>query len=141
MKCGLDAASKAALKTGAASKAALAAEAASKATLAVEAALKAAAAAQSVSLTEEMARMAAEIAELKALVTEAMGAGLKRVQRAPEGQLMRCAEVTALLGVNRSTLWRMVRAGKFPAAINISSNRVGWRRAEVEGWLAARKAA
>ena len=91
----------------------------------------------------QLAALTERVASLEALLSKALGAGVGvgRAQGAPDGQLMRPVEVAALLGVHRSTVWRMVRAGEFPAAVKVSANRVGWRRAEVEAWVAARKAA
>jgi prophage regulatory protein len=42
--------------------------------------------------------------------------------------------------VSRTTLWRMERAGGFPRRIQISANRIGWLEADVDEWLAERKA-
>jgi predicted DNA-binding transcriptional regulator AlpA len=34
-----------------------------------------------------------------------------------------------------ATLWRRIKEGAFPAPLQISRNRVGWLRADVEAWL------
>ena len=47
-------------------------------------------------------------------------------------------EVAALLGVSIPTLWRLVRAKKFPPPIRISPGRVGWLASTVRRWLADR---
>ena len=44
----------------------------------------------------------------------------------------------AFLGLHVTTLWRMRRAGDFPAPIELSIQRIGWRRADLERWLASR---
>lgn len=36
------------------------------------------------------------------------------------------------------TLRRWVNAGKFPAPLKISENKIGWYESEVEDWLEAR---
>jgi prophage regulatory protein len=41
--------------------------------------------------------------------------------------------------LSRSTIWRLERAGKFPARRQLSANAVGWLRSEVEAWLASRQ--
>lgn len=51
------------------------------------------------------------------------------------------AEVTRMIGLSSSTLWRMEHDGRFPARIQLGPRRVGWRRAEVEAWLAERRSA
>jgi excisionase family DNA binding protein len=50
-------------------------------------------------------------------------------------------EVTELIGVSRSTLWRMVRQKEFPASVPISRGRVGFGKERVDGWIAAKLAA
>ncbi len=38
----------------------------------------------------------------------------------------------------RVFFWRLIRKGKFPAPLQLSSNRIVWRSDEVEAWLASR---
>jgi len=40
-----------------------------------------------------------------------------------------------MVGLSRSTLWRMERKGDFPARIPLSSRNVGWRLVDVEKWI------
>ena len=42
-------------------------------------------------------------------------------------------EVTTL---SRATLWREIKAGRFPRQVRLSPGRVGWRVSEVTRWLA-----
>ena len=54
--------------------------------------------------------------------------------------ILRTRAVVALIGLSRTSLWRRVRAGDFPAPVRLGgegSRAVGWRRADVERWLAA----
>lgn len=55
------------------------------------------------------------------------------------------AEVLRITGLSDTTLWRMSRARKFPAPIQISTNRIAWLSSEVAEWqrkmIAAREAA
>ena len=54
--------------------------------------------------------------------------------------ILRTQAVLALIGLSRTSLWRRVRAGDFPAPVRLGgegSRAVGWRRADVERWLAA----
>ena len=40
---------------------------------------------------------------------------------------------------NRSArlyLWRAVRSGTFPAAVQVSKGRIAWRGGEIEAWIA-----
>jgi prophage regulatory protein len=43
------------------------------------------------------------------------------------------------VGVSYSTIWRMYRAGQFPAPIRVSARIVGWRERDVDAWIAARE--
>lgn len=47
-------------------------------------------------------------------------------------------DLTTLSGV---TLWRRVKAGEFPAPVQLSPGRVAWARKAVHDWLAAHGAA
>jgi len=47
-------------------------------------------------------------------------------------------DVMNITGLSRTTLWRLERAGKFPMRLRLSANRIGWRKDEVEGWIATR---
>ena len=41
-------------------------------------------------------------------------------------------------GVSRSTIWRWVKSGEFPAPIQLGPRAVAWPASEIEGWMAAR---
>ncbi|RYD86027.1 MAG: AlpA family phage regulatory protein [Verrucomicrobiaceae bacterium] len=47
-------------------------------------------------------------------------------------------EIEALHPVSRSTRWRMIKAGQFPASTRISKGRIAWRESEVLEWMAKR---
>jgi prophage regulatory protein len=49
------------------------------------------------------------------------------------------AALCAKLGRSRTQLWRDVRAGKFPAPLEVGSNAVAWRRSVIDGWIASRR--
>ena len=54
--------------------------------------------------------------------------------------ILRTRAVLELMGLSRTSLWRRVRAGDFPAPVRLGgrgSRAVGWRRVEVERWLEA----
>ena len=54
--------------------------------------------------------------------------------------ILRTRDVLALLGISRTILWRRVQSGDFPVPVRLGgegSRAVGWRREDVEGWLAA----
>lgn len=59
-----------------------------------------------------------------------------QAQSAPT--ILRRKQVEARTGLARSTIYQHVRAGRFPAPINLGAKSVGWIEAEVNAWLEAR---
>lgn len=53
-------------------------------------------------------------------------------------QLLRPAQVASLLNVHRCTLWRWMKAGNFPEPVKLGAKATGFRRSDVEAWLASR---
>jgi prophage regulatory protein len=48
------------------------------------------------------------------------------------------AEVMHLTGLSETTLWREVKAERFPAPIQLSPNRVGWLETSLRAWMQER---
>jgi prophage regulatory protein len=49
------------------------------------------------------------------------------------------ASVLARTGTkSRVTLWRRVRAGTFPAPVDVGGGRIAWVRSEVDAWIESR---
>ena len=48
-------------------------------------------------------------------------------------------QVLALIGLSRSTLWRLERAGQFPSRLQVSTRAVRWNLAEVLEWIESRQ--
>jgi prophage regulatory protein len=44
-------------------------------------------------------------------------------------------ELLQKLPISRTTLWRLIRAKKFPPPLQLSANRIGWFEDEVDRWL------
>jgi prophage regulatory protein len=53
-------------------------------------------------------------------------------------QFIRIRQVLEMIGVSRTTLWRMVRAGTFPRPVRITERNRGYVRETVEAWMTAR---
>lgn len=49
--------------------------------------------------------------------------------------LLAPSTVYELTSLSRTTVWRLVRAGEFPLPARVSSNRIAWRRKDIEDWL------
>ncbi|WP_458129458.1 helix-turn-helix transcriptional regulator [Pseudomonas sp. Z2-11] len=45
-------------------------------------------------------------------------------------------EVLSVTSLSHATLWREVKAKRFPAQVRISPGRVGWRASEIASWQA-----
>jgi len=46
--------------------------------------------------------------------------------------------VTQVTSCSRTTIYRGVRAGTFPAPIRITERRVAWRESDVQAWIQSR---
>jgi predicted DNA-binding transcriptional regulator AlpA len=55
--------------------------------------------------------------------------------------VVRNKQLRQLTGLSNTTIWRLEREGAFPARIRLSQKSVGWRRSEIETWLATRQSA
>lgn len=51
-------------------------------------------------------------------------------------RIIRLKTVLARTGLSRSTLYRKIADGTFPAQIRISVHGAGWRESSVEHWMA-----
>jgi predicted DNA-binding transcriptional regulator AlpA len=44
-------------------------------------------------------------------------------------------ELTRLLSLDRSTIWKLERANRFPRRLQLTPARVGWRLSSIRKWL------
>jgi len=56
-------------------------------------------------------------------------------------QIMRLPEVIATVGLSRPSIYRLMKERTFPLQVKLGAASVGWLRAEVEAWIAARVSA
>lgn len=54
-------------------------------------------------------------------------------------QLLRKREVLQIVHFSESTLWRLVRQGRFPRPLKLSANITAWRADEVAQWIETRR--
>lgn len=52
-------------------------------------------------------------------------------------RILHPAVVCDRTSVSRTTLWRMVKQGAFPAPVRLSNNRIGWLETDIQSWLDA----
>jgi prophage regulatory protein len=53
-------------------------------------------------------------------------------------RILNLEQVVHLVGLSEATVWREVKAGRFPAPLIISPRRRGWRLSALLAWLACR---
>jgi prophage regulatory protein len=53
-------------------------------------------------------------------------------------RILNLEQVVHLVGLSETTVWREVKAGRFPAPLIISPRRRGWRLSALLAWLASR---
>lgn len=53
-------------------------------------------------------------------------------------RLIRRKEVQAKTGLGVSSIYALMKVGKFPQSLNISERRVAWIEAEIDQWIVER---
>ena len=53
-----------------------------------------------------------------------------------EDRIIRLKTVLSRTGLSRSTIYRKITEGTFPAQIRISVNGAGWRESDINRWIA-----
>jgi prophage regulatory protein len=51
-------------------------------------------------------------------------------------RIVRMKTVLARAGLSRSTIYRKIAEGTFPAQVRISVNGAGWRESDIDHWIA-----
>lgn len=57
----------------------------------------------------------------------------------PEALIVAPRHIRLVVGLPPVTIWRLRKAGLFPEPIRLSAGRIGWRRSDLEAWLAERE--
>lgn len=55
-----------------------------------------------------------------------------------ELSLLSKAKVIELTSLSHTTIWRMIKAGKFPKSVRASMGRVAWRKSDIDNWISER---
>lgn len=53
-------------------------------------------------------------------------------------KIIRWPEVKERVALSRTTVWRLIQQGTFPAPVKLTDRLVGWREAEIASWLSDR---
>lgn len=55
--------------------------------------------------------------------------------------ILRRPAVEATVGLGRSAIYNMMAKGLFPKPVKLTAKAVGWRKADIDAWLASREVA
>lgn len=55
-------------------------------------------------------------------------------------KILRLPMVVNLTGLSRSTIYAMLKNGKFPQSVKLGTRSVGWYEADIQSWLASLQA-
>ena len=53
-------------------------------------------------------------------------------------EMLRMPDVMSRVGLSRTSIWRRVRAGTFPAPIELGANSIGWPENAISEWITSR---
>ncbi|MCU7881240.1 MAG: AlpA family transcriptional regulator [Candidatus Thiodiazotropha sp. (ex Lucinoma aequizonata)] len=56
-----------------------------------------------------------------------------------QDRILRAHEVQQIVGISRSTIWRLERKGQFPARLPLGTGSVGWLKSDIETWMQNRR--
>jgi prophage regulatory protein len=56
-------------------------------------------------------------------------------------QLLSISDVLATTSLSKTTVYVLMRAGRFPKTVQLSTNRVAWKASDVQAWIAQRTGA
>lgn len=53
-------------------------------------------------------------------------------------RFLRFGAVAEMIGLSRSTIWRLEQDGKFPKRVQLGSKSVAWRLSDLNDWMSSR---
>ncbi len=54
-------------------------------------------------------------------------------------KILRLKAVQDWTGLSRSTVYAMLKDGKFPQSVKLGLRSVGWYESDIQGWIASRQ--
>lgn len=57
----------------------------------------------------------------------------------PQDRILRANEVQQIVGLSRSTIWRLERKGAFPDRVPLGTGSIGWLKSDIDAWMQNRK--
>ena len=52
-----------------------------------------------------------------------------------QAKILRRKDVESMVGLSRSTIYKLMNQGLFPKAIRLGPRAVGWRMSDIENWI------
>ncbi|MBT5559412.1 MAG: AlpA family phage regulatory protein [Proteobacteria bacterium] len=52
-----------------------------------------------------------------------------------QAKILRRKDVETMIGLSRSTIYKLMSQGTFPKAIHLGPRAVGWRISDIEDWI------
>jgi prophage regulatory protein len=52
-----------------------------------------------------------------------------------QAKILRRKDVETMIGLSRSTIYKLMNQGTFPKAIQLGPRAVGWRISDIEDWI------
>ncbi len=56
-----------------------------------------------------------------------------------QDRILRVQEVQQVVGLSRSTIWRLEGKGKFPTRVPLGASSIGWLKSDIETWINSKK--
>lgn len=57
---------------------------------------------------------------------------------AAQERFLRFGAVADMIGLSRSTIWRMEQEGRFPKRVQLGAKSVAWRLSDLNTWMSER---
>jgi prophage regulatory protein len=82
----------------------------------------------------------AQIFEMLASIRSSEAASSPQHKGLGLDQILRIEDVQKVVGKSAATIYRDMKAGKFPQSVQLGENSIGWLASSIEKWIAARPA-
>ena len=56
-----------------------------------------------------------------------------------ETRILRIRHVVAKVGLSKSKIYLLIKAGEFPKPVRLAATAVGWKLSDVENWIESRE--
>jgi predicted DNA-binding transcriptional regulator AlpA len=73
------------------------------------------------------------------LIGSVTQANTTQAQSVTSDRMIRTAELTKMVGMSRTTIWRMEKSGEFPARVSLGAGSIAWRLSEINQWIQSRE--